>query len=80
MIAELPTPDELHALAKTYRQTRQVEVCLSVAVYPGPDKQDVHLVLITPEEEQLFSRPYGGPPGNAPRWALHHSLDLLRKL
>jgi competence/damage-inducible protein CinA-like protein len=80
VIAELPTPDELRALAKTYRQTRQVEVCLTVAVYPGPDKQDVHLVLITPEEEQLFSRPYGGPPGNAPRWALHHSLDLLRKL
>jgi hypothetical protein len=25
-------------------------------------------------------RPYGGPPEYAPRWALHHSLDVIRKL
>ncbi|MBN1147897.1 MAG: CinA family nicotinamide mononucleotide deamidase-related protein [Anaerolineales bacterium] len=80
VMAELPTPDELHTFVAAYRQARQVEVCLGVAIYPAVDKQDVHLVLITPEGEQRFNRPYGGPPGNTPRWALHHSLDLLRRL
>jgi len=80
MITELPTPEELFAFASVYRQTRQVEVCLGVAIYPGAEKQDVYLALLTPEGEQRFTRPYGGPSGNAPRWALNHSLDLLRKL
>jgi nicotinamide-nucleotide amidase len=80
MIAELPTPEELFAFASAYRQSRQVEVCLGVAIYPGPEKQDVNLVLLTPEGEQRFTRPYGGPTGNASRWALNHSLDLLRNL
>jgi hypothetical protein len=74
------TPAELLALVEDYRQARQVDVCLGVAIYPGPEKQDVRIALVTPEGKQTFARPYGGPPGNAPRWALHHSLDLLRKL
>jgi hypothetical protein len=36
--------------------------------------------LITPEGRQQFMRPYGGPPEYAPNWALHHSLDIIRKL
>ena len=79
-IAELPTPEELFAFVSAYQQTRQVEVCLGVAIYPEVEKQDVILALVTPEGEQHFTRPYGGPAGNAPRWALNHSLDLLRKL
>jgi hypothetical protein len=38
------------------------------------------LVLVSPDGQQTLKRPYGGPPEYAPRWALHHSLDLLRKL
>jgi nicotinamide-nucleotide amidase len=80
MIAELPTPEELSTFASIYRQTRQAEVCLGVAIYPGSEKQDVYLILITAEGERRFTRPYGGPAGNAPKWALNHSLDLLRTL
>jgi hypothetical protein len=54
-------------------------VGLGVAVYPGPERQDVVIILITPDGAQTYARPYGGPPDYAPRWAFHHSLDLLRK-
>lgn len=80
VIAELPTPQELHDFALSYRNNKQVDVCLGVAVYQGTEKRDVHIVLITPEGQQQFTRPYGGPPEYAPRWALHHSLDFLRKI
>jgi nicotinamide-nucleotide amidase len=62
------------------RHSRQVEVCLGVAIFPGVEKQDVALVWITPEGVQESVRPYGGPPEYAPRWAVHHALDILRKL
>lgn len=80
VIAALPTPQELAELASSYRQDRQVDVCLGVAVYPGKEKRDAHLVLVTPEGQQQYTRSYGGPPEYAPRWALHNGLDLLRKL
>lgn len=80
VIATLHSPEELHEFVNSYRIEKKVDVCLGVAVYPGEEKRDVHIVLITPEGQQLFSRPYGGPPEYAPRWALHHSLDFLRKV
>jgi competence/damage-inducible protein CinA-like protein len=73
-------PEQLLEIAETYRKNRQADVCLGVVVYPGPEKQDVHLAMITPDGQQQISRPYGGPPQYAPRWARNHSLDLLRKL
>lgn len=80
VLTGLPSPDELFNLVKGYRQARGVEVCLGVALHPGPEKQDVYLALITPEREQQFARPYGGPPQYAPRWAVNHSMDLIRNL
>ena len=80
VLIERPTPDELLSFTTSYRQDRGVEVCLGVAIYPAGEKQDVYLVLITPEGLQQFTRPYGGPPEYAPRWALNHSLDLIRRL
>jgi nicotinamide-nucleotide amidase len=80
ILPELPAPDELQAFVTSYRQSRQTEVCLGVAIYPEPEKQDVHIVLITPEKLQHFTRSHGGPPQNAPRWAIHYSLDMLRKI
>ena len=75
-----PEKGLLNAQVAELRREDQAEVGLGVSIYPGVDRQEVHLVLITPEAEQGFDRPYGGPPGNAPRWALHHSLDILRQL
>ncbi len=80
MLTETPTPEELLAVTEAYRQARQAEVGLGVVIYPEREKQDVHFALITPEGKKQFYRPYGGPPEYAPRWALHHSLDVIRNL
>jgi nicotinamide-nucleotide amidase len=80
VLPELPALDELLAITDSYRQQRSAEVGLGVAIYPGEGKQLVHFVIITPLGQQQFSRPYGGPPEYAPRWALHHGLDILRQL
>ncbi len=75
-----PAPDQLAGLAQRFRQEKEAQVGLGVAIYPAGEKQDVVLVLLTPDGEQQFTRPYGGPPEYAPRWALHHSLDLIRNI
>jgi len=79
----LPDPlpvDELEAVTERYRLQRQAQVGLGVAVFLGHERQDVSLVVITPEKVERFTRPYGGPREYAPRWAMHHSLDLIRSL
>jgi competence/damage-inducible protein CinA-like protein len=80
VLKHVPERDDLVALVRGYRSTRKVEVGLGVVIYPGSEKQDVYIVILTPHRTEQVTRPYGGPPGNAPRWAVHHCLDLLRKL
>ena len=80
VLIELPEPRELRSLIEAYRNSHNADVGLGVAVYPDADRQDVQIVIITPQKTDFYSRPYGGPPGNAPRWALHHSLNMIRNL
>jgi nicotinamide-nucleotide amidase len=80
MLTETPAPEELMQVTIAYRQAHHANVGLGVVIYHEGEKQDVHFALITPEGERQFSRPYGGPPEYAPRWALHHSLDVIRNL
>jgi nicotinamide-nucleotide amidase len=80
VLSERPAPEELEAYTDAFRQARQAEVGLGVAIYPAEDKQDVFLVIITPDGKQSMLRPYGGPVEYAPRWALHHSLDVIRNI
>ena len=75
-----PELAELLVITNAYRQQRGADVGLGVTLRLGPEKQDVYLVLITPLGEQQLSRPYGGPPGNAPLWAVNHGLNLIRNL
>lgn len=79
-LTKVPAPEELRSLAEAYRQTREADVALAVAVVPGGETQNIHLALVTPETSIEMHRPWGGPPQYAPRWALHHSLDVLRRL
>jgi nicotinamide-nucleotide amidase len=74
------TPEELLEITNQYRQSQQADVGLGLLVLPGPEQQQVHLALITPEDQQEYYRPYGGQPENAPHWAANFSLDLIRKL
>jgi hypothetical protein len=80
VLVETPTPEELFTLTEAYRQRRAADVGLGVVIHPAGERQDVHLVLLTPQGKQQFFHPYGGAPENAPRWALNQSLDLIRNL
>jgi competence/damage-inducible protein CinA-like protein len=80
MLTAAPAPQELLAETEAARLARHADVCLGAAVIAAGEKQEVYLALVTPRGVQEFSRPYGGPPEYAPRWALHHSLDVLRRI
>jgi nicotinamide-nucleotide amidase len=75
-----PSPEELATFADNFRQDRNAYLSLGVAIYPQDHKQDIYLVLATPDGRQEYHRPYGGPAEYATRWAIYNSLDLLRKL
>jgi len=75
-----PSPEELLSSTQSYLHSRNAEVGLGVVIYPGEEKQDFNMVLITPQETQQFARSYGGPPQYVSRWALNHGLNLIRKL
>ncbi len=79
-LPEISSPETLQTATEAYRRWRKAEVGLGVTVMPGNEKQEVLIVLITPDEARHFTRPYGGPPEYAPRWAVHHSLDILRRI
>jgi len=74
------TPDELGALTESYRQSLQAEVGLGLLILPGPEQQQIYIEIITPADRQHYYRPYGGPPEYASRWAVNHSLDIIRRL
>jgi len=80
VLAQLPDSKELAGIVNAYREKHQVDVGFGVVIHPGPKKQEVHMVLISPDGQEQFSRPFGGPPEYASRWALHHSLNLIRKI
>jgi len=75
-----PSPGELLTFTQSYLHSRNADVGLGVVIYPGEQKQDFNMVLITPQETQQFARSYGGPPQYVSRWALNHGLNLIRKL
>ena len=80
ILAEIPTQTGLDDVTANFRQARDAEVGLGVAIEPAGEKQDVYLSLVTPQGAQQIYRPYGGPAGNVIRWAVNQSLDVLRKL
>lgn len=79
-LTKAPTTDELLEITRQAGQTRAANVALGVVLIPGETQQTLHIALISPEEERLVTRTYGGPPGLAPRWAVNLSLDIIRKL
>jgi nicotinamide-nucleotide amidase len=80
VIPERPSPEELMDFTAGYRQARGAEVGFGVALHPGPETQTIHIALISPEGREAISRSFGGPPKDAPLWAVNTSLNLLRNL
>jgi competence/damage-inducible protein CinA-like protein len=80
ILPQVPSLTELKDITAAFCRSHQAQVGLGVAMQPGIEKQEIYYALITPESEQTFNRPYGGPPGYAPRWAVNHGMDLIRRL
>lgn len=71
---------DLANFTAAYREARQAEVGLGAALISGAEAQEIIICLITPDQQEQISRPYGGPPKLASTWAINLSLNLLRKL
>lgn len=72
--------DSLGEMLAAYHITQNVEVVLGVTIHPGPEQQEIILLVITPHGKLERKLSYGGPPAYAARWAVNQSLDLIRKL
>ena len=80
MLSILAGEIDLYASLSAYQKTHLADVGLGVMLIPGIEKQDIQMILITPDGESNSMSSYGGHPDNAPLWAINHSLDLLRNL
>jgi len=78
--AEHPNQDQLMADCRSFRQSRQAEVGIGISLHPAEDKQNLHIVIISPVKESAITRSYGGPPKLAAHWAVNMCLDLVRRL
>jgi len=80
VLTTCPTPEELEEYCRRFIENRGADACLGVALNTGPEKQDLHIVVISPVKARTLSRSYGGPPLMAPRWAVNICLDFIRRL
>jgi nicotinamide-nucleotide amidase len=61
------------------RKEFKASTALGVSYSQGDEKQDIHILLITPQGEIDRDLAYGGHPGNARRWAANNAIDILRR-
>jgi nicotinamide-nucleotide amidase len=80
VLIETPTLEDLKVNVDSFRQEQSAQIGLGIAIYPEEVRQHILIWLVTPDSTKLHRRPYGGPPEYAPRWAVNHSLDLIRRL
>ena len=79
ILADLTGPAELKDRVEKFHDLRGAEITLGACLTPQKDKVTLNLVLITPQGEEELFRSYGGPPQQAPAWAVNLCLDLIRK-
>ena len=80
VLAETPNPAQLMTACRNFREARQADLCIGIALHRGEEKQNLHLTVISPIKERTTSRSYGGPPKMAGQWAVNVGLDLIRRL
>lgn len=80
VLTTLPEKKELEGISAEFLETRKATACLGVVLHTGEMKQDLHLVIITPDKSHQRSYSYGGPQQMSQRWALNLCLNFIRKL
>ncbi len=79
ILADLANIEDLKDRVQKFHQLRQANMTLGVCLIPQKEKQLLNLVVIDPSGEQELVRSYGGPPQQAPAWAINLCIDLIRK-
>lgn len=79
MLAKSTTEGAFLKGAEAFHQTSKADICLAIRCIPGTEKQDIHIYLLTADQKQSYSQPFGGPPKLAPVWAVNHGLNVLRR-
>jgi competence/damage-inducible protein CinA-like protein len=77
-ISEVQT-ETLAVGTKSALKEFQASSGVGVSYSHDDDKQDIRILLITPQREAEHALTYGGHPGNARRWAVNMALDILRR-
>lgn len=71
---------ELKTATQRLLTKHRVEVGLGTLLSAKKEKIEIQVLIITPDGTEHVTPLFGGPPEYAPRWALNHSLNLLRSL
>lgn len=66
------------SLMQEYRDQKQSDLVLGLMLNLQDDQQELFVALLDNETVTEYQRLYGGPAGDAKRWALNVSLDLVR--
>lgn len=66
-------------LMKEYQVIKQADLVLGLMLSSHEEEQELYIALLENESITEYKRLYGGPAGDARRWALNVSLDLVRK-
>jgi competence/damage-inducible protein CinA-like protein len=72
--------EELRNHTLSFQNFSNTECAIGLSIIYGKDVQSVHIFLVTPAGQSVDTRPYGGPPQYAPRWGVHHCLDIIRRI
>jgi hypothetical protein len=67
--------DELIAVM----QQRSASAGLGLSLAPRGNQQHLVCHFVSPEGSERLERSFGGPPANAPQWAVSLALNLIRK-
>jgi competence/damage-inducible protein CinA-like protein len=72
-------PAALPALVEHARAEFAADLALGVVAWREGDRERMAFQLSGAGMEQAAERSYGGPPGNAARWAVNMALDFVRR-
>lgn len=75
-----PDLDELKKICQDSIKNISTDACLGVVLTSEKNKQNLRLVLLSPANESILERSYGGAPIMAPHWAESLCLNYIRQL
>lgn len=70
--------DTFKILMQEYQDKKQSDMALGLMLTSQGEEQELYVALMDKQSVTEYQRMYGGPAGDARRWALNVSLDLVR--